>query len=61
MILGTGHAELITGATTRRKLIATPGRMAHSARRYTLHLPPLALGHPVTRILEPLRTVRIAT
>ncbi len=61
MIIGTGHAELITGATTRRRLIATPGRMAHSARRYTLHLPtrwPWATTF--TGILEQLRTVRLA-
>ena len=62
MTIGTGQAELITGATTRRQLIATPGRMAHSARRYTLHLPtrwPWATTF--TGILEHLRTVRLAT
>ena len=61
MTIGTGHAELITGATTRRRLIATPGRMAHSARRYTLHLPtrwPWATNF--TLILEQLRTVQLA-
>jgi len=28
-----------TTATIRRKLIAVPARLAHSARRMTLHLP----------------------
>ena len=61
MIIGTGHAELITGATTRRRLIATPGRMTHSARRYTLHLPTRWPWAPnFTGILEHLRTVHLA-
>jgi Transposase DDE domain group 1 len=61
LIIGSGQSELITGATTRSKLIATPGRMAHSARRYTLHLPtrwPWATTF--TGILDQLRTVNLA-
>ena len=61
MTIGTGRAELITGATTRRRLIATPGRITHSARRYTLHLPtrwPWATTFTV--ILDQLRTVHLA-
>ena len=51
---------MITGDTTRRTLIATPGRMSHSARRYTLHLPtrwPWATTF--TTILNQLRTITI--
>lgn len=61
MTIGTGRTELITGATTRRRLIATPGRMAHSARRYTLHLPTRwPWAGTFTGILEHLRTVQLA-
>jgi hypothetical protein len=57
----TGQPRLITTATTRRTLIATPGRLAHSARRYTLHLPtrwPWAAQF--TTMLDQLRTVNLA-
>lgn len=37
--IGTAKTSPITGATTRRKLITTPGRLSHSARKQTLHLP----------------------
>jgi Transposase DDE domain group 1 len=62
MTIGTTNTVLITGATTRRTLMATPGRMARSARRYTLHLPtrwPWATTF--TTILNNLRTINITT
>jgi Transposase DDE domain group 1 len=60
--IGTGQPALITGATTRRTLIALPGRMTHSARSYTLHLPtrwPWATTF--TNIVNQLRTIKVAT
>ena len=60
--IGTANAALITGATTRRTLIATPGRMSHSARRYTLHLPTRwPWANTFTTILTHLRTINITT
>ena len=60
--IGTTKAALITGATTRRTLIATPGRISHSARRYTLHLPTRwPWAHTFTTILTHLRTINITT
>ena len=60
--IGTAHAGPITGDTIRRTLIATPGRLAHSARRYTLHLPTRwPWAEMFTTILEQLRNVNLAT
>jgi hypothetical protein len=60
--IGTGQDRLITGATIRRTLITTPGRMAHSARRYTLHLPTRwPWARTFTTILDQLRTIVLAT
>ena len=59
--IGTGRTEHITGATIRRKIFTVPGRMAHSARRCTLHLPthwPWTTAF--TGILDQLRTVNLA-
>jgi Transposase DDE domain group 1 len=58
----TGIPRLLTGATTRRTLIATPGRMSYSGRRYTLHLPTLwPCAEKFTTMLERLRTINLAT
>ena len=60
--IGTTHAGPITGDTIRRTLIATPGRLARSARRYTLHLPTRwPWADTFTVILDRLRTVNLAT
>ena len=62
LTIGTRTPKLITGATTRRTLIATPGRMSRSGRRYTLHLPtrwPWAATF--TTILEQIRTIPVTT
>jgi Transposase DDE domain group 1 len=60
--IGTNQTKFITGATTRRKLFSTPGRMAHSARRYTLHLPThWPWAETFTSILNQLRTVQLTT
>ena len=60
--IGTAHAGPITGDTIRRTLIATPGRLSHSARRYTLHLPTRwPWADTFTTILDQLRTVNLAT
>ena len=60
--IGTGKAALITGNTTRRTLIATPGRISKSSRRYTLHLPTRwPWANTFTTIIEQLRTINITT
>ena len=60
--IATGTPGLITGATTRRKLIAVPARLAYSGRQYTLHYPtgwPWADQFNQTR--DRLRGVRLAS
>jgi Transposase DDE domain group 1 len=60
--IGTGKTALITGATTRRTLITTPGRISKSARRYTLHLPTRwPWANTFTAILNQLRAVHVTT
>ena len=60
--IGTSHAGPITGDTIRRTLIATPGRLAHSARKYILHLPTRwPWADTFTTILDRLRTVNLTT
>src|SRR4051812_13199165 len=38
-ILGQPGATMRTARTLRRRLLALPGRLTHTARRWTLHLP----------------------
>ncbi len=37
--LGLGHRGLVAAKTLRRRLVALPGRLTRSARRWQLHLP----------------------
>jgi Transposase DDE domain group 1 len=37
--IGLGSANLVVAKTLRRRLLDQPGRLTHSARRWTLHLP----------------------
>jgi hypothetical protein len=37
--IGLGSADLVVAKTIRRRLLALPGRLTHSARRRLLHLP----------------------
>ena len=50
--IGLGERTVIT-KTLRRRVFALVGRITRSARRLTLHLPPLALGNPVQSRLGP--------
>jgi hypothetical protein len=60
--IGSNEPGLATGATTRRTLITTPGRIATSGRKQTLHLPTKwPWAHTFTKILDTLRTVVITT
>jgi Transposase DDE domain group 1 len=60
--IGSNETGLATGATTRRILITTPGRIANSGRQQTLHLPTKwPWSHLFTKILARLRTVVITT
>ena len=58
----TNSPRLITAATTRRTLIATPGRISHSGRQHTLHLPTLwPWAEQFTTTLNQLRTIKLTT